>query len=101
MGDQQVVLVQWENDVPIDYEFEDDMEYTVNKFCKEMCESFSIIGKYIEHCRENIRVVQRYSLMFLEVTKCKTIFYIPTECLDIKILINIIDRKYGELVVLM
>ena len=101
MGDQQVVLVQWENNVPIDYEFEEDMEYVLNKFCKEMCENFSIIGKYSEHYSDNIRVVQRNSLMFLEVTKCKTIFYIPTECLDIKELMNIIDREYGELVVLM
>ena len=101
MSDQQVVLVKWENNVPRDYEFEDDMEDVLNKFCKEMGENFTIIGKYSEHCSDDIRVVQRNSLMFLEVTKCKTIFYIPTECLDMKELINIIDRVYGELVVLM
>ena len=101
MVGQQVVLVRWENNVPIDYEFENDMEYVLNKFCNEMCENFTIIGKYSEHCSDNIRVVQKDSVMFLEVTKCKTIFFIPIECLDVKELINIIDREYGELIVLM
>ena len=100
MDERQTVLVEWENDIPFNYEYEDDLEYILNTFCKEMEDSFKVIGRYSEDTHDSIRMVQKNSLMFLEVTKSKTILYVPTECLDMTVLINIINRKYGELVLL-
>ena len=101
MDEQQTVLVEWENDVPFNYDHEDDLEYILNKFCKEMEESFKVLGMYSKDTNDRIRMVQKNAIMFLEVKKSQTILYIPTDCLDMRVLINIIDRKYGELVLLM
>ena len=101
MDKQQMVLVEWENEVPFHYNYDEDLEYILNKFCDEMEESFKVIGRYSKNTSEGIRMVQKNAHMFLEVKKSQTILYIPTECLDMTVLIDIIDRKYGELILLM
>ena len=94
---ESIAKVRWENDLPNDFSFKDDMKGIVNEFCSEMDENFMIFGKYSAlqgHC---IKLIQNNGIACLSVQRNNIVLDIPTDFLDIKVLIDIIDRKYVEI----
>ena len=86
---ESIAIVRWENDFPNDFPFEDDMKGIVNEFCSEMDENFMMFGKYSAlqgHC---IKLVQNNGIVCLSVQRNNVVLDIPTDFLDIKVLIDI------------
>ena len=95
---ESIAIVRWENDFPNDFPFEDDMKGIVNEFCSEMDENFMMFGKYSALQGHYIKLVQNNGIVCLSVQRNNIVLDIPTDFLDIKVLIDIMDRKYGEIV---
>ena len=94
---EPIAMVRWENDIPNDFPFKNDMEGIVNEFCSEMDESFMMFGKYAALQGHYVKLVLNNGIVCLSVKRNNVILDIPTDFLDIKVLIDIMDRKYGEI----
>ena len=93
---ESIAKVRWENDLPNDFSFKDDMKGIVNEFCSEMDENFMMFGKYAALQGHYVKLVLNSGLVCLSVQRNNVILDIPTDFLDIKVLIDIMDRNYGE-----
>ena len=94
---ETIAIVRWENDFPNDFPFEDDMEGIVNEFCSEMDENFMMFGKYTALEGHYVKLVLNNGIVCLSVQRNNVVLDIPTDFLDIKVLIDIMDRKYDEI----
>ena len=94
---EPIAMVRWENDFPNDFQFKDDMKGIVNEFCSEMDEIFMMFGKYAAFQGHYVQLVLNNGIVCLSVKRNNVILDIPTDLLDIKVLIDIMDRKYGEI----
>ena len=78
--------------------FEDDLKELLNEFCSEMNEGYSLSGRYTSVGGHHRKMILVNDLLCLSVQRNNVILDIPTDFLDIEILMNIIDRRYGEIV---
>ena len=95
---EAVAVVVWENEFPDDFDFDDDLEEILNEFCSEMNEKYSLSGRYTSREGHHQKIILTNDMLCLSVQRNNVILDIPTDFLDIHILINIIDRKYGDIV---
>ena len=94
---EAVAVIVWENELPENFDFEYDMEKIINKYCSEMNEKYTLSGRYTSKQGHQKKLVLINDIICLSVQRNHVIIDIPTDFLDVKILINIIDRKYGEI----
>ena len=66
-------------------------------FCEEMTENFLVYGKYMLGEDESLTVVQVEGHLFMRVQRKSLVLYIPDECLDVDVMIALMNNDVDRL----
>ncbi len=93
---QILVQINWFNQVP-----ETELEYIhevatqmINDFCYEMTENFLLFGKYTPNHAEEFVMIHVEGHLFMRVQRHSLILYIPDECIDVDVMIELMNTNY-------
>ena len=91
---QITVQVEWLNNVP-ETEIGKIHEVALRMifdFCEEMTDSFLVFGKYTPVEEEDYTMVQVEGHLFMRVHRQSLVLYIPDECLDVDVMIEVMNN---------
>ena len=93
---QILVQINWFNQIP-ETELENIHNVAmqmINDFCYEMNENFLLFGKYTPNEAEEFVMIQVENHWFMRVQRRSLILYIPDECIDVDVMIEIMNTNY-------